>query len=621
MTSTTGELRTLRAALRDQYTIERELGRGGMGVVYLARDVRLERPVALKVLPAQVAKEAETRERFLREARTAAQLSHPNIAPIYRADEIDGMAFFAMGYVDGETFADRIRDRGPLGPAEVVRILREVAWALAYAHARGIVHRDVKPENILLDRASGRAVVTDFGIARTTFDPAITQAGYVLGSVHYMSPEQCAGDTLDGRSDLYALGVAGFFALSGRLPFDGESPQAIIVAHATRNPPALRSYAPDVPSSLADVIDGCLRKNPDDRFPTGEALAEALTKALEDAPAAAGPAGREVLNTSQAESVWRRAAQLQADAAARLESRVRDTGIGAESRALLAFDPNDPDAAPSTSERAARTDGFRATDVEAAALEAGISQRYVALAMAELRSSATSQQLATESPAWQEAVATRLLGTTQRSLAVSRAFRFAPRVVLAALGRSLQAMPYGLELADTVGGHPLDGGVLVFKLPDMVAADYRWTWTRYGLYAKELRIMIAPLAGDPKGCEVTANLDLRRGLGANIAGYSAGIGLSATAGGITMAAVGIKALALAGMALAVPAVGAGAALALGAYALSGVTYRWEIKKAAAEVERALAAVDASIRAFDLFGEAPPPKPRVPAAADGLYLGM
>jgi len=311
------ELAALRVALRGQYAIQRELGRGGMGIVLLARDERLDRAVALKVLPPALAEAGETRERFLREARMAAQLSHPNIVPVYRADELGGYAFFAMGFVEGESLGDRIRDRGSLPAAEVVRVLREVAWALAYAHARGIVHRDVKPDNILLERASNRAIVTDFGIARADFNPALTQDGYVLGTIHYMSPEQASGDVLDGRSDLYALGCIGFYALSGRLPFEGASPQAILVAHATKEPPTLRSIAPDVPAALAAVIDRCLRKRPDDRFATGEELADALAKALEHIEHDVRDAGgKDTLNSDDAMAVWRRAAELQAEAAA-----------------------------------------------------------------------------------------------------------------------------------------------------------------------------------------------------------------------------------------------------------------------------------------------------------------
>src|SRR6478752_8230518 len=153
-------------AVAGRYSLERELGRGGMGVVYLAREVRLDRPVAIKLLPPELAVIGALRDRFLREARTAARLSHPYIVPIHSVDEIDGFVFYVMAYVDGETLAQRVAQRGPLPPAEMTRVLREVAWALAYAHAQGVVHRDIKPANILLERGTGRAMVTDFGIAR-----------------------------------------------------------------------------------------------------------------------------------------------------------------------------------------------------------------------------------------------------------------------------------------------------------------------------------------------------------------------------------------------------------------------------------------------------------------------
>ena len=315
-------------ALAGQFTILREIGKGGMGVVYLARDDKLDRPVALKVLPSD--SDTVARERFLREGRTAARLAHPNIVPIYRADEMGDIAFFTMAYVDGESLADRVRDRGPFEPADAVRILREVAWALAYAHARGVVHRDVKPENVLLERATGRALVTDFGIARTTESVAgeqtLTQAGAVLGTLQYMSPEQVAGETLDGRSDLYSLGVVAFFMLSGRLPFGDLAGPAVIVAHATRQPPSLRDVAPDVPAPLARVVDRCLAKRPDDRYATGEALADALESALAESPllpTATSVADDRLARLSEAEAnaIWRRAAQLQSDALRRLESR------------------------------------------------------------------------------------------------------------------------------------------------------------------------------------------------------------------------------------------------------------------------------------------------------------
>src|SRR5205085_10383799 len=159
------EFLDLQAALAGEYSLERELGRGGMGVVYLARDVQLDRDVAIKVLPTQLALTAEARERFVREARTAAGLSHPHIVPIHRVGEARGFVFFVMTYVEGETLGERLRTRGPLPAAEAARVMREVAWALAYAHGRGIVHRDITPDNILVEAGTGRALVTDFGIA------------------------------------------------------------------------------------------------------------------------------------------------------------------------------------------------------------------------------------------------------------------------------------------------------------------------------------------------------------------------------------------------------------------------------------------------------------------------
>src|SRR5690242_6292809 len=244
-----------------------------MGVVYLGVDVKLDRPVAIKVLPEHLAGVPEVRERFLREARTAAKLSHPNIVPIYRADESEGVVFIVMALVDGESLAERLSARRALPPRELVPLLRDVAAALDHAHAHGVVHRDVKPENILIDRKSARAMVTDFGIARVAEAKPLTATGQVLGTVHYMSPEQVSGEAVDGRSDLYSLGVVGFRAVTGRLPFDNESASAVLVAHVVKPPPRVHDVAPAVPTAVAQLIDRCLAKNPDARAAAGDSTA------------------------------------------------------------------------------------------------------------------------------------------------------------------------------------------------------------------------------------------------------------------------------------------------------------------------------------------------------------
>jgi Serine/threonine protein kinase len=271
-------------ALAGEYSLERELGRGGMGIVYLARDVQLDRQVAIKVLPTSLASRADLRERFMREARTAAGLSHPNIVPIHRVGEVGEFVFFVMAYIDGESLGQRLREHGPLTPAAAARLLREVAWALAYAHGRGVVHRDIKPDNILIERETGRALVTDFGIAQVATIASLgdgsqasaTEPGQIMGTAHFMSPEQAANDPIDGRSDLYALGVVGFLALSGSLPFHASSVPALLAKQLTESPPPVAKAAPAVPERLARAIDRCLRKDRDERFPSGEALAEAL---------------------------------------------------------------------------------------------------------------------------------------------------------------------------------------------------------------------------------------------------------------------------------------------------------------------------------------------------------
>ncbi len=272
----------LQQALAGRYSIERELGRGGMGIVYLAREVSLDRPVALKLLPPALATRPHLRERFLSEARTAAKLSHPNIVPIYAVDEVDEFVFFAMAFVDGETLGERIRRQGPRPPSEVARILREVAWALGYAHGQGVVHRDVKPDNILLESDSGRALVADFGIASLAEEVGARDPARVSGTAEFMSPEQARGEPASGASDIYSLGVVGYYALSGRFPFEAPTPASLLAKHIAEPPPPLARMTKDVPGKLARAIDRCLAKEPVQRFASDAELAAAIGQLLDE---------------------------------------------------------------------------------------------------------------------------------------------------------------------------------------------------------------------------------------------------------------------------------------------------------------------------------------------------
>jgi serine/threonine-protein kinase len=265
----------LQSAVAGRYSLERELGRGGMGVVYLARDVALDRPVALKLFPPELAARPALRERFLREARTAARLSHPNIVPIHAVEESGRLVWFVMAFVPGESLGARLRERGSLPPAEIARILRDVAWALGYAHGQGVVHRDVKPDNILLEAGGRRALIADFGIAAPV-EAQGDSAGGVLGTVAYLSPEQASGERVDGRSDLYALGVVGYFALACRLPYPVTRLTDLIQRQLAAPPPALATVAPHAPRALCRAIDRALAPIATARFQTGEDLANAL---------------------------------------------------------------------------------------------------------------------------------------------------------------------------------------------------------------------------------------------------------------------------------------------------------------------------------------------------------
>jgi hypothetical protein len=267
----------LEKALAGHYRILRLLGRGGMGAVYLAREEALERLVAIKVLGAG-SLDAEARERFRREALNGARLTHPGIVPLHAFGEADGVPYLAMGYVRGETLAARLRREGRVATAEARRILADVAEALDHAHRAGIVHRDVKPDNIMIDDETGRALLTDFGIAKATAaGQTLTQAGGLVGTPQYMSPEQVSGGAgVDGRSDVYALGLTAYAMLAGRLPFEGP-PQEALLRRLTREPPPLRQVAPDVPEDLAGAVMRCLARDPEARWPDAHAFREAAS--------------------------------------------------------------------------------------------------------------------------------------------------------------------------------------------------------------------------------------------------------------------------------------------------------------------------------------------------------
>ena len=274
----------LEAKLQAQYRIVRLLGRGGMGAVYLARDLALDREVAIKVVKTE-SSAREVHDRLKREARTAARLSHPNIVPLHAFGEVEGMPYFVMGYVRGESLAARLRRDTRLGEDDARRILADLAEALDHAHRQGVVHRDVKPDNVLLDDESGRALLTDFGVAKALGGgETMTAAGSVVGTPSYMSPEQAAGRAdIDGRSDIYSLGVVGYAMLAGRLPFDGRTAGDVLAKHLTQEPPALRGLAPSLSESTVQAVERCLLKDPSRRWADARSLKVALGVA-EDTP-------------------------------------------------------------------------------------------------------------------------------------------------------------------------------------------------------------------------------------------------------------------------------------------------------------------------------------------------
>jgi len=268
----------LQAALGSDYRVMGELGRGGFAVVYSVKDLRLNRYLAVKVIrPALVASERMV-ERFRREAQMVSQLSHPNILTVSFAGEADGVVFYAMPRVQGRTLREILRERGKLSMVECLKLFHEMTSALDHAHAQGIVHRDVKPANVMLEHSGGRALLLDFGIAKALAATGgnLSISGQIIGSLEYMSPEQAAGSkTIDARSDIYSLGIVLFEAVTGRLPFAGATVDDFVSQHTTGGAPDVRTHRPDTPDGLANVIARCMAREPAERWQTaGEAAAE-----------------------------------------------------------------------------------------------------------------------------------------------------------------------------------------------------------------------------------------------------------------------------------------------------------------------------------------------------------
>ncbi len=266
--------------LSDAYEIEGEIGRGGMGIVYSARDLKLKRRVAIKVLPPDLAFRQEIRMRFTREAQTAARLQHPHIVPIHSVGEEGGLVYFVMGYVDGESLAARLRRRERLPVEEARRVMKETSDALGLAHAMGVIHRDIKPDNILLEGTRRRVMVTDFGIAKALVEGGggtLTGTGVAIGTPAYMSPEQASGEReIDSRSDIYSLGVVGFEMLTGDIPFKAPTVAGILLKQVSEPVPEVVSMREDCPDELASTVMRCLDKDPQNRWPTADALRRAL---------------------------------------------------------------------------------------------------------------------------------------------------------------------------------------------------------------------------------------------------------------------------------------------------------------------------------------------------------
>lgn len=266
----------LQAAVGDAYAVEKTLGAGGFAVVYLVRDLNLKRRLAVKVLSPDLITSKTVLERFRREAETVAQLSHPHIVPLHFIGQKDDLLYLAMECIDGGSLADRVDREKRLPIEDVTRIVSEVASALAYAHKRGVVHRDIKPHNVLIESETGRTLVTDFGIARTAEGSSLTASGMMVGTPAYLSPEQVTGGVSDHRADIYALGIMTYEMLAGEPPFTGPTPTAVLMKRLSGTPPAIGKVRGEVPQFLRDALDGMLAQNPEDRFQSAADVVRAL---------------------------------------------------------------------------------------------------------------------------------------------------------------------------------------------------------------------------------------------------------------------------------------------------------------------------------------------------------
>ena len=265
-----------RILLAGRYLLLDKIGEGGAAVVYRARDQRLDRIVAIKLLRPQFTTDEASRKRFLNEARTAAGLNHPNVVDIYDFGEgPDGSMFIAMQYVEGQNFKDILQRRGRMTAADLIAIIPQVCQALTAAHSRGLIHRDVKPQNIMIDK-QGNVRLTDFGIVKALSGPELTQTGMTFGTAAYLSPEQATGEPIGPASDVYSLGCVMYEMLTGSPPFTGDNPAVVAYKQVWEQPRPLHEWAPEVPPALESIVMRCLNKDPARRYPTAAALAADL---------------------------------------------------------------------------------------------------------------------------------------------------------------------------------------------------------------------------------------------------------------------------------------------------------------------------------------------------------